>query len=110
MTRQRPPATTPAPEVIARVGLASQPAEVLGLSPDRVLLLTSSPCARGRATVLEPATADRAFRRLLPLRVTWSAPYEAGLHAVAGEFARPPTPGEVRAIACPRQPPIRLAG
>jgi len=108
LPRQPPPETAPAPDLIARVGLTSRPAEVLGLSAGRVLFVAAWPYHRGRETVLELATADGAFRRILPLRVTRSTPHGEKLYAVAGEFGRPLTPDELRALSCPRPPPARL--
>jgi hypothetical protein len=109
LPRQPPPETTPAPDIIARVGLASRPAEVLDLSADRVLFVTASPYHRGRETVIELTTADGALRRILPLRVTRSGPYGEKLYAVAGQFVRPLTPDELRALSCPRPAPARPA-
>jgi hypothetical protein len=106
--RQSPPATSPASDVLARVGLTSMPAEVVSLSADHVLFVTLSPYRRGRETVLELATADGAFRRILPLRVTRSTPHGEKLYAVAGEFGRPLTLDEMHVLSCPPPAPARL--
>jgi hypothetical protein len=108
LPRQPPPETAPAPDLIARVGLTSRPAEVLDLSADRVLFMTASPYRRGRETVVELATADGAFRRILSLRVTGSTPHGEKFYAVAGEFGRPLTWDEIRLLLCPRPDPARL--
>jgi hypothetical protein len=71
--------------------------------------VAASPYRRGRETVIELATADGAFRRILPLRVTRSGPHGERLYAVAGQFVRPLTLDELRALSCPRPAPARPA-
>jgi hypothetical protein len=84
--------------MIAYLGLSSRPAQIQGISADRITLLSDSPYPLGSTMAIELAS-DTGFRCILSMRVARVEPHPNGGYSIDGEFARRLTAEELRDLS-----------
>jgi hypothetical protein len=84
--------------MIAYLGLSSRPAQVQGISAERITLHSGFSYALGSTMAVELAS-DTGFRCILSMRVTRVEPDPSGGYSIDGEFARRLTAEELRDLS-----------